>query len=72
MKAFLHDADRKKAQAEGEATWVASVRDLAYDVEDIIDEFMYHMYEQGSPEGRFARWFNQTNAFPRMCGLDAK
>ncbi|KAM1263880.1 hypothetical protein ACFX2J_033745 [Malus domestica] len=43
MRAFLHDADRKKAQAEGEATWVASVRDLAYDVEDIIDEFMYHI-----------------------------
>lgn len=65
MKAFLHDADRKKAWAEGEATWVASVRDLAYDVEDIIDEFMYHMYEQGSREGRFARWFHQTIHIPK-------
>ena len=48
MKSFLKDAEGKKPQTEGEETWVASVRDLAYDVEDIIDEFMYHMHEQQS------------------------
>ncbi|KAL6198552.1 hypothetical protein ACLB2K_028341 [Fragaria x ananassa] len=48
MKAFLEDAEAKKVQTEGEKLWVASIRDLAYDVEDIIDEFMYHMYEKQS------------------------
>ncbi|KAM1381567.1 hypothetical protein ACFX13_034693 [Malus domestica] len=78
MRAFLHDADRKKAQAEGEATWVASVRDLAYDVEDIIDEFMYHMYEQGSREGRFTRWVQnraESSLFimeDELLGIDSK
>ncbi|KAB2635108.1 disease resistance protein RPM1-like [Pyrus ussuriensis x Pyrus communis] len=50
MKSFLRDADGKKAHTEGEEAWVASVRDLAYDVEDMIDEFM----------GRFARWLSKT------------
>ncbi|XP_050220492.1 disease resistance protein RPM1 [Mercurialis annua] len=41
MRSFLEDADMKRPHMEGEKTWVASVRDLVYDVEDIIDEFMY-------------------------------
>ncbi|KAI5324798.1 hypothetical protein L3X38_033871 [Prunus dulcis] len=36
----------------------------ANDVEHIIDEFMYHMYEQQSG-GPFARWINKTIHFPK-------
>ena len=43
MRSFLVDADRKGVGSDGEKTWVANVRDMAYDVEDIIDNFMYHM-----------------------------
>ncbi|EEF36884.1 leucine-rich repeat-containing protein, putative [Ricinus communis] len=43
MRSFLEDTDIRRPQTEGKKTWVASVRDLVYDVEDIIDEFMYHM-----------------------------
>ncbi|XP_023871635.1 disease resistance protein RPM1-like [Quercus suber] len=46
MRSFLVDADRKEVGREGEKTWVANVRDWAYDVEDIIDEYMYHMNHQ--------------------------
>ena len=46
MRSFLADADRKGVGSEGERTWVANVRDMAYDVEDIIDNFMYHMNRQ--------------------------
>ncbi|VVA29753.1 PREDICTED: disease resistance [Prunus dulcis] len=47
MKSFLEDADGgKKAHTEVEKAWVASIRDLANDVENIIDEFMHHMYKQ--------------------------
>ncbi|BFG40516.1 hypothetical protein CerSpe_267900 [Prunus speciosa] len=59
MKSFLKDVEGKKLQTEGEETWVASVRDLAYDVEDIIDKFMYHMHEQQSG-GRFASLLHKT------------
>ncbi|CAL9019803.1 unnamed protein product [Prunus brigantina] len=64
MKVFLNDFEGKKALTEGGETWVASVRGMAYDVEDIIDEFMYHMYERGCHDGRFARWFHQTIRIP--------
>ncbi|KAJ4832291.1 hypothetical protein Tsubulata_928185 [Turnera subulata] len=41
MRPFLEDCDRRGPLTEGEKSWVAEVRDLAYDVEDIIDEYMY-------------------------------
>ncbi|KAM3681571.1 hypothetical protein ACJW31_12G007000 [Castanea mollissima] len=46
MQLFLVDADRKGVGSEGEKNWVAIVRDMEYDVEDIIDKFMYHMNRQ--------------------------
>ncbi|XP_062018820.1 disease resistance protein RPM1-like isoform X2 [Rosa rugosa] len=64
MKSFLYDAEGKGARTQGEETWVASVRDLAYDVEDVIDEFMYHMYEQ-KIGGRFSRWLYKTINIPK-------
>ncbi|WCJ39164.1 Disease resistance protein RPM1 [Euphorbia peplus] len=48
MRSFLEDADMRSNQAEGEKAWVASVRDLMYDVEDIIDEFTYHTMKRRS------------------------
>ncbi|XP_004289882.1 PREDICTED: disease resistance protein RPM1-like [Fragaria vesca subsp. vesca] len=64
MRSFLYDAEGKRTRSHGEETWVASVRDLAYDVEDIIDEFMYHMYEQ-KIGGRFLRWLYKTINIPK-------
>ncbi|KAI8027088.1 Disease resistance protein RPM1 [Camellia lanceoleosa] len=46
MSSFLEDVDKTTVQTEGEKTWVANVRDLAYEVEDIIDEYMYYMNKQ--------------------------
>ncbi|KAM5588914.1 hypothetical protein ABKV19_007064 [Rosa sericea] len=66
MKAFLEDAEANKTKTEGEKLWVASIRDLAYDVEDIIDEFMYHMYEKQSG-GRLSRALHKTIRAP--CNL---
>ncbi|KAK9938786.1 hypothetical protein M0R45_015507 [Rubus argutus] len=40
MKAFLEDSEGKTSRTKLEDAWVARVRDLTYDVEDIIDEFM--------------------------------
>ncbi|KAK9922853.1 hypothetical protein M0R45_031294 [Rubus argutus] len=46
MIAFLQDAEGKKAHTKTEETWVASVRDSVYDVEDLIGEFIYCIYEE--------------------------
>ncbi|KAL6201588.1 hypothetical protein ACLB2K_025301 [Fragaria x ananassa] len=71
MKAFLEDAEAEKAQTEGQKVWVASIRDLAYDVEDIIDEFMYHMYEKQSG-GRISRGLYKTIYAPNSLWFRRK
>ncbi|CAL2267159.1 unnamed protein product [Prunus armeniaca] len=65
MKSFLEDNDGgEQAHTQVEKAWVASVRDLANDAENTIDEFMYHVYEQRNG-GRFARWIQKTIHFPK-------
>ncbi|XP_039054921.1 disease resistance protein RPM1-like [Hibiscus syriacus] len=49
IKAFLDDADRSSRVVASNETynqWVASIRDIAYEVEDVVDEFMYHFNKQ--------------------------
>ncbi|CAL2267155.1 unnamed protein product [Prunus armeniaca] len=65
MKSFLEDADGgKKAHTEVKKAQVASIRDLANDVENIIDEFMYHMYKQ-QRGSRCPKWLLKTIHFPK-------
>ncbi|KAA8528030.1 hypothetical protein F0562_035101 [Nyssa sinensis] len=64
MRSFLEVADRKRALTEGEKSWVEGVREMAYNVEDIIDEFMYcTSLEQR--EGRLTRLFYKTIQIPK-------
>ncbi|KAF9604054.1 hypothetical protein IFM89_001929 [Coptis chinensis] len=46
MKFFLSDVDRRGVTNQGIRTWVEQVRDIAYDVEDVTDEFMYFVSGQ--------------------------
>ena len=64
MRSFLVDADKKGVGNEGEKTWVANVRDMAYEVEDVIDQFMYHIISQ-QIGGRSARFLHRTISFPQ-------
>ncbi|KAM3681566.1 hypothetical protein ACJW31_12G006500 [Castanea mollissima] len=64
MQSILVDADRKGAGSEGEKTWVANVRDMTYDVEDIIDEFFYRMNCQ-QIGGRSSWILRHTICFPK-------
>ncbi|VVA21047.1 PREDICTED: disease resistance [Prunus dulcis] len=65
MKSFLADADEgNKVDTQVEEAWIGSIRDLANDVENIIDEFMYHIYVQHRGR-RFARWLRKTIHFPK-------
>jgi len=41
MRSFLRDAERRMERSELVETWVRQVREVAYEVEDIIDEFMH-------------------------------
>ncbi|XP_004292512.1 PREDICTED: disease resistance protein RPM1-like [Fragaria vesca subsp. vesca] len=64
MKAFLEDAERKGALGEVEKTWVANVRDVSIDVEDIMDEFTYQTNKRRS-WGPFTKAFSKTLRLPQ-------
>ncbi|XP_058112584.1 disease resistance protein RPM1-like [Magnolia sinica] len=40
IRSFLRDADSRQDTDEGLKTWVKQVREVAYDIEDVLDEFM--------------------------------
>lgn len=50
MKCFLKDADRHHHEDERVRNWVAEIRDLAYDSEDVIDTFLLKV-ARGRGEG---------------------
>lgn len=47
IRAFLRDADRKTTTDEGIETWVMQVREVANDIEDLLDGYMYHLEGKG-------------------------
>ncbi|KAI8027084.1 Disease resistance protein RPM1 [Camellia lanceoleosa] len=64
MRSFLEDADKTTVQTEGWKNWVADVRDSAYEVEDIIDEYMYYINKQ-KVYGKFTRFLRQIVYAPK-------
>ncbi|KAK9001663.1 hypothetical protein V6N11_083442 [Hibiscus sabdariffa] len=68
MKAFLHDADRRsgvETRKEMDNEWIANVRDFAYEVEDVVDEFAYHFSKQQQWRGKPSRFFLKLIHFPK-------
>ncbi|KAK8564458.1 hypothetical protein V6N12_036581 [Hibiscus sabdariffa] len=68
IKAFLEDADRRSGVApmsETDKQWIASVRDIAYEVENVVDEFMYHFNKQQQWRGKPSRFFFKLIHFPK-------
>ncbi|XP_059668827.1 disease resistance protein RPM1-like [Cornus florida] len=63
MSSFLQDFYKKDGLTEVENSWVEEVRGMSYRVENIIDEFMYHMNKQKSG-GKFRRLFYKTVGVP--------
>ncbi|XP_010255824.1 PREDICTED: disease resistance protein RPM1-like [Nelumbo nucifera] len=43
MKAFLRDAEKKSMRGEVVSEWVAQVRDEAYKIQDVLEEFLLRM-----------------------------
>ncbi|KAK9995133.1 hypothetical protein SO802_024836 [Lithocarpus litseifolius] len=71
MRSLLIDADKKGASSAGEETWVTNVRNTAYDVEDVIDMFMYHISSQ-QIGGRFAWFLHHTIYIPQTLWVRHK
>ncbi|CAI0398218.1 unnamed protein product [Linum tenue] len=68
MKSFLEDSEDPKAtHSKSKQTHVAQVRDLVYDVEDIVDEFIHHRSKwQSSSLGTFSGYLRTALFFPLL------
>ncbi|CAN0928027.1 Disease resistance protein RPM1 [Linum grandiflorum] len=67
MRAFLEDAEDNNPNAttsKSKQTQVSQVRDLVYDVEDIIDRFMYHR-NKWRGHRTFVWYIKRTVGFPK-------
>ncbi|KAK2994267.1 hypothetical protein RJ640_030385 [Escallonia rubra] len=63
MRSCLEDADRKRLLTQGEKSWVEDVRDMCNPVEDIIEEFIYHM-NKPQKGGKFTKHLYRAIKFP--------
>ncbi|GMN23368.1 hypothetical protein TIFTF001_040447, partial [Ficus carica] len=63
IRAFLKDADRK-AEGDGDITegvkaWVKDLTEVAFRIEDVVDEYTYHMTVQRPKRNRFADFLHK-------------
>ncbi|XP_058068195.1 disease resistance protein RPM1-like [Magnolia sinica] len=57
MKAFLRDADARANSDAVVKTWVKQVREVAYDIEDVIDEFVLRLKQEPIHHGDGVKGF---------------
>ncbi|KDP29947.1 hypothetical protein JCGZ_18516 [Jatropha curcas] len=64
MRSFLRDAERRKERSASVEAWVKQVREVAYEAEDIIDEFLHHIHKERL-NNRFKGAVQDLVNFPR-------
>ncbi|KAJ1703909.1 hypothetical protein LUZ63_003688 [Rhynchospora breviuscula] len=67
MQAFLKDADTKRIADERQKQWMKEVRDVAYDIEDVIDTFLSEAPEKKAGKREAVkRWYMKTKKLPAV------
>ncbi|XXG72451.1 hypothetical protein AAC387_Pa07g1544 [Persea americana] len=65
IQSFLKDSDSsKESSSSKKRTWTRQLNDVVYDVEDLIDEFIYHM-DKHEHRGRFMGFLHNAVSLPR-------
>ncbi|CAN1267720.1 Disease resistance protein RPM1 [Linum perenne] len=64
MRSFIRDAERRMEMSDSIETWVRQVREVAYEVEDIVDEYLHHSYDIMRRSG-FKGFFKEVLKFPK-------
>ncbi|XWS57970.1 hypothetical protein CRYUN_Cryun09bG0219100 [Craigia yunnanensis] len=74
MRSFLDDADKTAGlHSQAKNDWVANVRDIACEIEDVLNEFMYHMSRQQQWRGnKYTSFFLKGIHFPHNLFLRHK
>ncbi|XVF42762.1 hypothetical protein PTKIN_Ptkin01aG0390400 [Pterospermum kingtungense] len=67
MRSFLEDADRTaRLHSQRKNDWVANVRDIACEIEDVLHEFMYQGSKQQQWRGnKYTSFFLKGIHFPQ-------
>ncbi|RVW69250.1 putative disease resistance protein [Vitis vinifera] len=51
MQCFLEDADAKQKEDKKVRNWIAEIREVAYDAEDVVENFILHVEKEGKIRG---------------------
>ena len=51
MQCFLEDADAKQEEDKKVRNWIAEIREVAYDAEDVVENFILHVEKEGKIRG---------------------
>ncbi|KAL6334459.1 hypothetical protein AAG906_015652 [Vitis piasezkii] len=54
MQCFLEDADAKQEEDKKVRNWIAEIREVAYDAEDVVENFILHVEKEGKIRGMLA------------------
>ncbi|XP_024018741.1 disease resistance protein RPM1 [Morus notabilis] len=72
---FIKDAD-KRAETEGDEvrdgakSWVQELREVSFEVEDVVTEYTHHMAQQpcrGRDQWGFVEWLREISCFLPLC-----
>ncbi|KAJ8765910.1 hypothetical protein K2173_020426 [Erythroxylum novogranatense] len=66
MLCFLKDADQRQDQDERVRNWVAEIRDIAYDTEDVIDTFLLKVAGTGDGLQRYTKKITSIFFKPKL------
>ncbi|KAK1267781.1 Disease resistance protein RPM1 [Acorus gramineus] len=60
MVSYLREADRREYDDEGVKTWVKQLREVAYDTEDVVEEYLLHLERRREGRGRLVKFLHQN------------
>nr|TKR63665.1 hypothetical protein D5086_0000323290 [Populus alba] len=74
IKDVLQDAARRAVTDESVKRWLQNLQDVAYDAEDVLDEFAYEILRKDQKKGKVRDWFSLHNpvAFRLIMGQKVK
>ena len=72
IKAVLQDAARRPVTDDSVKLWLENLQDVAYDAEDVLDEFAYEILRKDQKKGKVRDCFSLHNPFAFRLNMGQK